>query len=202
MSQWRIQGRGPGTPLFLVETEARGAEKQFFWDPPPLISGSSWPRPTLLSQGLDLPLVIVLCGAKALYICVLLWTGIFFSIRHFHIDHNAPCLPPKSLHNLCLRFLLGRCNTPEKYNWKQWLCKIWGVNKVHYYLCENIANGWMDDFKFFHISIGPGYHFSRSSLIKWGYVQILRTALIITIAAFKRSYDEFILRFSSLNLEV
>ena len=89
--------------------------------------------------------------------------GNFFSIRHFHIDHNAPCLPPKILHNLCLRFLLGRCNTLEKYNWKQWLCKIWGVNKVHYCLCENIANGWMDDFKFFHISIGPGYLFSRSS---------------------------------------
>ena len=142
-----------------------GPKNNFFAfpPPPPLISGSSWPRPTLLSQGLDLPLVIVLCGAEALYICVLLWTGIFFSIRHFHIDHNSPCLPPKSLHNLCLRFLLGRRNTQEKYNWKQWLCKIWGVNKVHYYLCENIANGWMDDFKFFHISIGPGYLFSRSS---------------------------------------
>ena len=124
MSQWRIQGRGPGTPLFLVETEARGADKQFFWDPPPPpISGSGWPCPTLLSEGLDLPLIIVVCGAQALYICVLLWTGIFFSIRHFYIDHNSPCLPPKILHNLCLRFLLGRCNTQEKYNWKQWLCK-------------------------------------------------------------------------------
>ena len=30
----------------------------------------------------------------------------FFS-RHFHKDHNAPCLPPKILHNLCLPFLLG-----------------------------------------------------------------------------------------------
>ena len=85
MSQWRIQGRsrGPDTPLFLVETEARGAEKQFFWDPPsPLSQALHDHAPPPLSEGLDLPLVIVL------YICVLLWTGIFFSIRHFHIDYN------------------------------------------------------------------------------------------------------------------
>ena len=26
--------------------------------------------------------------------------------RHFHISHNAPCLPSKILHNLCFSFLL------------------------------------------------------------------------------------------------
>ena len=41
------------------------------------------------------------------------------SIHHFHIDHNAPCLPPKLLHNYCLRFLFGRLR-----NWKQKFCKI------------------------------------------------------------------------------
>ena len=54
------------------------------------------------------------------------------SIHNFHIDHNAPCLPPKILHNHCLRFLLGR---PR--NWKKKLCKFWKVNKVHYGLCDN-----------------------------------------------------------------
>ena len=34
------------------------------------------------------------------------------SIRHFHIDHNEPCLPPK----FCI----------TRRNWKQWLCKILG----------------------------------------------------------------------------
>ena len=32
----------------------------------------------------------------------------FFKIsflHHFHIDYNAPCLPPKVLHSHCLRFL-------------------------------------------------------------------------------------------------
>ena len=168
MSQWRIQGRsrGPGTPLFLVETEARGAENQFFWVPPPpppyLRLFMTMPHPLIWRPG-SATCNCPVWGSSALHMRSSL-DGNFFSIRHFHIDHNAPCLPPKILHNLCLRFLLGRCNTvQEKYNWKQWLCKIWGVNKVHYCLCENIANGWMDDFKFFHISIGPGYLFSRSS---------------------------------------
>ena len=29
------------------------------------------------------------------------------TIHHFHIDHNTPCLSPKTLHNHCLGFLLG-----------------------------------------------------------------------------------------------
>ena len=38
-SEWRIQGRGPGgldPLLFLDQTEAQRAEKNFFGDPPPL----------------------------------------------------------------------------------------------------------------------------------------------------------------------
>ena len=35
-------------------------------------------------------------------------------IHHFHIDHNAPCLPPNILHNYCLGFLLGRMQYPEE----------------------------------------------------------------------------------------
>ena len=49
-------------------------------------------------------------------------------IHHFPIDHNAPCLPPKILHNHCnydLRFLVGRLKTAiPRRNWKKWLCKI------------------------------------------------------------------------------
>ena len=29
------------------------------------------------------------------------------TIRHLHISHNAPYLPPRILHNLCFSFLLG-----------------------------------------------------------------------------------------------
>ena len=28
-------------------------------------------------------------------------------IRHLHISHNAPYVPPKTLHKLCFQFLLG-----------------------------------------------------------------------------------------------
>ena len=49
-SEWRIQGRGPGgldPLLFLDQTEAQRAEKNFFGDPP-LIKGSGWLRPPYL----------------------------------------------------------------------------------------------------------------------------------------------------------
>ena len=47
ITQWRIQERGPGglPPRSLDQTEARRAEKFFFWRLPPLISGSGWPPP-------------------------------------------------------------------------------------------------------------------------------------------------------------
>ena len=47
-----------GHPLFLDQTEARRAEKNFIWDrpPPSLISGSGWPSLHPLSEGLDPPL--------------------------------------------------------------------------------------------------------------------------------------------------
>ena len=61
--QWRIQGRGPGGAaplLFLDQTEAQRAGKNFFGDELPLISGSKWPAPPPapqpLSEGLDPPL--------------------------------------------------------------------------------------------------------------------------------------------------
>ena len=34
-------------------------------------------------------------------------------IHHFHIDHNARCLPTKLLYNHCLRFLFGRLQYSE-----------------------------------------------------------------------------------------
>ena len=35
-------------------------------------------------------------------------------IRYFHIDHNAPCLLPKMLHNHCLQFFLGITVVPRE----------------------------------------------------------------------------------------
>ena len=52
--QWRIQGRGPGSPLFSDQTEARRADKIFLGDrPPPLSKGLDDRPPPPLSQGLD-----------------------------------------------------------------------------------------------------------------------------------------------------
>ena len=37
-----------------------------------------------------------------------------FNIHHFHIDHNAPCLPPKVWKSIVLDFSWDVCNTQEK----------------------------------------------------------------------------------------
>ena len=36
------------------------------------------------------------------------------TIRHLHISHNAPYLPPKILHNLCFSFLLDIRAVPRE----------------------------------------------------------------------------------------
>ena len=51
-SSGRSRG-GARSPLFLDQTEGRRAEKIFFCDRPPLISGSGWPPLHPLSRGLD-----------------------------------------------------------------------------------------------------------------------------------------------------
>ena len=37
-----------------------------------------------------------------------------FTIRYFHIDHNAPSLPSKILLNFCFQFLLGITVVPRE----------------------------------------------------------------------------------------
>ena len=60
-------------------------------------------------------------------------------IHHFHIGHNAPCLPPpppKILHNHCFWFLLGITVVPREIK-DNGYAKFGAVNKVHCGLCEN-----------------------------------------------------------------
>ena len=37
--------------------------------------------------------------------------------HHFHIDHNACCLPTKILYSHCLRFLFGRLQYSGNYGY-------------------------------------------------------------------------------------
>ena len=71
----------------------------------------------------------------------------FDFVHRFHIDHNTPCLVPQSLHNLCLRFILGRLLYPEETENNGYAFFFsgvagrgeggGGVSKVHYGLCED-----------------------------------------------------------------
>ena len=49
----------------------------------------------------------------------------------FHISHNTPCLPPKTLHNLCFQFPLGITVAPREIKDNAY-AKLWGANKVYY----------------------------------------------------------------------
>ena len=57
-------------------------------------------------------------------------------IHYFHIDHNAPFLPPKILYIRCFQFPLGITVVPREIQDDRY-AKLWGVNKVHYGLCAN-----------------------------------------------------------------
>ena len=63
-------------------------------------------------------------------------------IRHLHISHNTPCLPPKILHKHCFQFLLGRLKHPGELK-NRGYAKFWGeANKVY---CGRCANGELEN---------------------------------------------------------
>ena len=61
--------------------------------------------------------------------------NLFLYIRFLHISHNAPCLPPKIVHNLALFSISLGTSTIPRRNEKQRLYNILGANKVHYGRC-------------------------------------------------------------------
>ena len=43
-----------------------------------------------------------------------LWIDYLPTICHFHMDHNAPCLPPKFCITIVFDFSWDKCNTQKK----------------------------------------------------------------------------------------
>ena len=62
--------------------------------------------------------------------------NISLHIHHFYMDHNNPFFSPKILHNHCFQFLLGITVVAKEIE-DNGYAKFWGLNKVHYGLCEN-----------------------------------------------------------------
>ena len=60
-----------------------------------------------------------------------------YLLHRFHIRHNASCLPS---HNHCFQFLLAITVVPRRIQYNGY-AKFWGVNKVHYGLCEKVEFG-------------------------------------------------------------
>ena len=55
------------------------------------------------------------------------------AIRHFHISHNAPCLPPNILHKHCFQCLLGLPGEMKNKGYAKFGGRGGGgANKVHY----------------------------------------------------------------------
>ena len=62
-----------------------------------------------------------------------------FTLTIMHLIYPPPPLPPppqKKLHDPCFQFLLGITFIPREIQDNSY-AKYWGVNKVHYDLCEN-----------------------------------------------------------------
>ena len=69
---------------------------------------------------------------KSFLVCVFPKEG-FCIIHYFHRDHNTPFVVPQILRNHCLQFVLGIPVAPREIEGN---ANFWGVNKVHYGLCE------------------------------------------------------------------
>ena len=59
------------------------------------------------------------------------------AIRHLHISHNAPYLPPKIFHKLCFSFLLSITAVPREMENNMLNAKLLGTDKVHYGRCAS-----------------------------------------------------------------
>ena len=62
--------------------------------------------------------------------------NISLHIHHFYMDHNDPFFSLKILHNHCFQFLMGITVVAKEIE-DNGYAKFWGLNKVHYGLCEN-----------------------------------------------------------------
>ena len=61
--------------------------------------------------------IVVICNLTNFYVTQVL--------RHLHVSHNAPYLPPKSWHNLCFSFLLNITAAPREIENNAY-AKFWG----------------------------------------------------------------------------
>ena len=91
--RWRIQERGPGgskssPPLFLDQSEARRAEKFFFF----FKTGLPPPSPSPLSEGLDPPLDTIYKTKQHRYLCTGPERATNFPLEYTLSDQNIPSL--------------------------------------------------------------------------------------------------------------
>ena len=89
--RWRIQERGPGgpsppPPLFLDQSEARRAEKFFFFQ------DRAPPAPSPLSEGLDPPLDTIYKTKQHRYLCTGPERATNFPLEYTLSDQNIPSL--------------------------------------------------------------------------------------------------------------
>lgn len=113
-------GGGPGAPLFLDETKARRAEKNFFFEisplPPYLRVWKTAPLP-LLSEGLNLPLVLLHLSLFFLwaFLCVSFFFCFFFVVVVLAVVFSSSLNCHKTWNNpSCYRICYG--------------CNLWAVN--------------------------------------------------------------------------
>ena len=76
-------------------------------------------------------------GTQARYWYGKTWSRPSIHLLYFHINNNVLCLPPKFCITIVSNYISpGYYSVPREIEDKGY-AKFWGVNKVHYGLCEN-----------------------------------------------------------------
>ena len=62
---------------------------------------------------------------------------VIFTETIMHLVESPPPPLQNKMHTLCFRFLLGITNLPREIEGNALICKLLGVNKVHYGIVQN-----------------------------------------------------------------
>ena len=92
------------------------------------------------------------------------------AIRHLHISHKAPYLPPKILHNLCFSFLLGITAVPRQTE-NSTYAKRWG--QIRCIMDVQVVNQLKYPTKSYRERLGTRQHFVILSHANFTRVKII-----------------------------
>ena len=101
-----------------------------------LSTGRPWSlNKSVIEASLSFTYILVNCRGYG-QILIMFFVCLFVAFTNFHVNHNAPCLPPTFCTTIVFDFSWDDCNTQDKLE-TMVMQNFGGVNKVHYGRCES-----------------------------------------------------------------